>query len=83
MVTTLVVGAVRAAAIFVATAILAAGMPLGVAEAAAGDLDPTRYQADGALDPTFGIGGRVHTDFPVGQGGFATGSGTPARHDVR
>lgn len=35
------------------------------------DFALTRYNTDGSLDPTFGTGGRVHTDFPVGMGGFA------------
>jgi uncharacterized delta-60 repeat protein len=33
------------------------------------DFALTRYNADGTLDATFGTGGRVNTDFPVGQGG--------------
>ncbi|HYP00920.1 MAG TPA: delta-60 repeat domain-containing protein, partial [Pyrinomonadaceae bacterium] len=36
------------------------------------DFAIARYNTDGSLDGTFGKGGRVNTDFPVGQGGFAS-----------
>ncbi|HEX8180934.1 MAG TPA: delta-60 repeat domain-containing protein, partial [Pyrinomonadaceae bacterium] len=43
-----------------------------VAGSSSTDFALTRYNTDGSLDATFGNGGRVHTDFPVGQGGFAS-----------
>ncbi len=44
---------------------------LVVAGSSGSDFALTRYNTNGALDATFGLGGTVHTDFPVGQGGFA------------
>ncbi|HEX8137182.1 MAG TPA: delta-60 repeat domain-containing protein, partial [Pyrinomonadaceae bacterium] len=35
------------------------------------DFALTRYNTDGSLDASFGVGGRVHTDFPTGLGGVA------------
>ncbi|HLL16743.1 MAG TPA: Calx-beta domain-containing protein [Pyrinomonadaceae bacterium] len=42
-----------------------------VAGSSGSDFALARYNADGSLDTTFGTGGRVHTDFPLAQGGFA------------
>ncbi|HEY9401176.1 MAG TPA: Calx-beta domain-containing protein [Pyrinomonadaceae bacterium] len=36
------------------------------------DFAVARYNTDGTLDQTFGTGGRVNTDFPLAQGGFAS-----------
>jgi len=44
---------------------------LVVAGSSGSDFALTRYNLDGSLDTSFGTGGRVHTDFPVGQGGLA------------
>jgi uncharacterized delta-60 repeat protein len=43
-----------------------------VAGSSGSDVALTRYNINGTLDPTFGLGGRVTTDFPVGMGGFGT-----------
>ncbi|HYG11850.1 MAG TPA: Calx-beta domain-containing protein, partial [Pyrinomonadaceae bacterium] len=43
-----------------------------VAGSSGSDFALTRYNTDGSLDQTFGVGGRVHTDFPLDQGGFAS-----------
>lgn len=42
-----------------------------VAGSSGSDFALTRYNTDGSLDASFGTGGRIHTDFPVGQGGLA------------
>ncbi|HEX9917922.1 MAG TPA: delta-60 repeat domain-containing protein, partial [Pyrinomonadaceae bacterium] len=43
-----------------------------VAGSSGSDFALARYNTDGSLDGTFGVGGRVHTDFPLDQGGFAS-----------
>jgi uncharacterized delta-60 repeat protein len=43
-----------------------------VAGSSGSDFALTRYNTDGTLDVTFGTGGRVHTDFPLDRGGFAS-----------
>jgi uncharacterized delta-60 repeat protein len=43
-----------------------------VAGSSGSDFALARYNTDGSLDATFGTGGRVHTDFPLDQGGFAS-----------
>ncbi|MCA1565918.1 MAG: hypothetical protein LC803_09825, partial [Acidobacteria bacterium] len=43
-----------------------------VAGSSGSDFALARYNTDGSLDGTFGVGGRVHTDFPLDRGGFAS-----------
>jgi uncharacterized delta-60 repeat protein len=43
-----------------------------VAGSSGSDFALARYNTDGSLDATFGTGGRVHTNFPLDRGGFAS-----------